>query len=56
MTVNPCLVKTFPTHEERLRRIVEESLEVAFIVCNNELDEFGPSKVSNFRLLYTLNS
>lgn len=40
-----------PTFEEKVKRIAEESLEVSFIVCNNELDKFGISKVSvSFKL------
>lgn len=32
-------------YEERLKRIVEECYEVAFILCNRELEDFGVSKV-----------
>lgn len=32
-------------YEERLRRIVEECYEVAFILCNSEFEDFGISKV-----------
>ncbi|VEN52900.1 unnamed protein product [Callosobruchus maculatus] len=39
--MNANLLRVF---EERLKRIVEECYEVAFVLCNAEMDEFGAAK------------
>ncbi|CAG9865031.1 unnamed protein product [Phyllotreta striolata] len=56
--INPTLARMF---DERLRRIVEESYEVAFILCNKEMEEFNSSKLFDiftqvFTTGYVLNT